>query len=281
MTDANDKAWEIALEGLSEKERDRIWWIANRLDVDTADPAWVMILATGLTREDIADARERTIADIADARERTIADLADARERTVADIADAHDRTVADIDAARERTTTEIDGAVKDFVAALTSQRATIVQDARKELNAQRKDQEERLREAALEAVNAGVAHKKRATGWKWGALAGVVALLLAGSAFAIGAEVGQQDAAATHDRIAERFQGPYATDEEELLNITNTNLGRADEIIQECQENAFTPDQGGRACQIAVWVKKPDASDARTSRSWPDQIQSWIRNIL
>mgnify|MGYP006441479837 CR=1 FL=1 len=244
MTDANDKAWEIALEDLSKKERDRVLRLALLLGVDTADPVWIMLLATALARQEIAGAREQTVTEI-------------------------------------EKTVTKVETAAEEFVDELKRQRATIVQDARKELNAERETQEERLREAAREAVNAGVAQKKHATGWKWAAVAGVVALLLTGSAFAIGAVVGQQDAAMTHDRIAERFQGPYSTDEEKLLSITGANLEQADEIIQQCQEKAFTPAQGGRACRITVWVKKSDASDARTSRSWPDRLQSWISDLL
>ena len=250
MTDANHKAWEIALAKLSPDERERVHEIAELMRVDPSDPVWPMLAAAGFTREGMLEVMSEAAEEVDKSRK----------------------RLSEDVEAVRDQEFTRFREQLKQeraqFAKELREQHEKAVQQYKAESRAQHANVNGTRREG-----------KQRATAWTQ--RAAVILVVAVAVAFAAGTVAGRQYAAATHDRIAERFQGPYSTEEEELLNITNTNLGRADEIIQECQENAFTPDQGGRACQIAVWVKKPDASDARTSRSWPDRLQSWISDLL
>lgn len=229
MTDPDHKAWEIALAQLSTAERERVLKIAQLMSVDPGDPVWPMLAAAGLARDGMTN--------------------------VMSEAAEKIDNSLKELSQSLEAVRQE---EFERFREQLEEQHARFFKELRDQHKKALEEYKEESRARSANVNDTRPERKQGTTAWKRGAAVVLLVAVAGAVAFGAGTVIGRQNAAATHDRIAGRFEGPYSINEAKLLDITGANLDRATRIMSECRRSAFEPEAGGRACRITVWMQKP-----------------------
>jgi ElaB/YqjD/DUF883 family membrane-anchored ribosome-binding protein len=183
--------------------------------------------------------------------------------------------TRGEIVQARTDVARDIEAAIEHLNKELAKTRKRMLDIADAELRRKHQQYQREIAEAAQQAIRQAVNREKPRRPWRSIAIAGLAALMLTAAAAGLGAVAGRQEAAATHQRLADRFQGPYTQSEEELLTVVDGNLLRARKLMNRCRDNAFEPVNGGRACKVTLWLEQPggepldQASPGWLERTW------------